>query len=236
MLRTMQAVILAAGRGSRLSPLTDTAPKPLIPVAGKPILKQLIESLPDEIDEIIIVTGYKGETIQDYFGTHCNGKTIRYVKQGEMCGTYGALLSAKDLISTEPFLVMGADDIQDKEALRRIIKHPLAFGVHHKPLPSKDYLIVDIHHMHVRGMRKPTDVEYEESQPMATGIYVLDNRVWNYEPVEVKGGEYGLPHTLRPMLLEYDFTAVEMPEWIQINSHEELAYAETELLKKRSLQ
>lgn len=227
----MQAIILAAGKGTRLAPITDEIPKPLIPVCGEPIIMRLLQSLPEQIDEIIIVIGHKGEMIQQALGEVYAGKKIVYVTQGEMHGTYGALLSAKPHITTEHFLVLGADDIQDTEALTTMITKPLAFGVHHKILPQKEYLIVDIHDTIVRGMRRPTEIEFEKPQPMATGIYLLDSRVWNYPPAEYKDGEFGIPQTIRPMLLECDFTAIEMPHWIQINSHEDLAYAERELTK-----
>lgn len=223
----MQAVILAAGKGTRLAPLTDELPKPLIKVHGKSILERLLESLPDEIDEVIIDIGYKGEMIRNAIGESFNKKKIIYAEQGNVNGTYGALLSARPYITSPKFLVMGADDIQDKEALQSIVKEDLAFGVHHKMLPQKEYLIVDVHNGIVRGMRRPTDSEFENPQPMATGIYVLNNTIWECPPMESKDGEYGIPQTMRPLLLEQNFTAIEMPQWIQINSHEDLAYAET---------
>lgn len=225
----MQAIILAAGKGTRLAPLTEELPKPLIAVCGEPILKRLLNSLPETITEVIIVIGYKGDAIRNAIGTSFAGKTITYVEQGEMHGTYGALLSAKPHITSTTFLVMGADDIQDRKALEEIINEELAFGVHHKILPQREYLIVDIHDGIVRGMRRPTEVEFESPQPMATGIYVFNQNIWNYEPAEYKDGEYGIPQTMRPMLLDSDFKAVEMPQWIQINTHEDLAYAEKEL-------
>lgn len=222
----MQAVILAAGKGTRLAPLTEQLPKPLIPVCGTPILIRLLTSLPEEITEIIIVVGHKGDIIRSTIGVLYGNKNITYVEQGAMHGTYGALLSAKPFITSPHFLVMGADDIQDREALKKMTQQDLAFGVHNKILPQKEYLIVDIHEDIVRGMRRPTEIEFEQPQPMATGIYLFDQTIWNYEPSEYKDGEYGIPQTIRPMLLDHDFKAIEMPEWVQINSHEDLAYAE----------
>lgn len=225
----MQAVILAAGKGSRLAPLTVDTPKPLIAVCGKSILERLLESLPSAVDEAIIVLGYKGDIIRGTIGESFGSIKISYVSQGGMHGTYGALLAAKEKITSLTFLVMGADDIQDEAALELMTKERLAFGVHHKVLPQREYLIVDVHEGVVRGMRRPTEVEFEEPQPMATGIYVFDERIWNYAPAEYKDGEFGIPQTIRPMLLDADFKAIEMPRWVQINTHEDLAYAEKEL-------
>lgn len=227
----MQAVILAAGKGTRLAPLTDELPKPLIPVSGESILTRLLHSLPPHIDEILMVIGYKGDLIRNAIGEVYADKKITYITQGEMHGTYGAMLSAKPYITSQQFLVLGADDIQDVQALETMSTETLAFGVHHKILPQKEYLIVDIHDGLVRGMRRPTEIEFENPQPMATGIYLFDARVWDYPAAEYKDGEFGIPQTIRPMLLEHDFKAIEMPHWIQINSHEDLAYAEQELTK-----
>ncbi|KKT81165.1 MAG: hypothetical protein A3B07_03025 [Candidatus Yonathbacteria bacterium RIFCSPLOWO2_01_FULL_43_27] len=222
----MQAIILAAGRGTRLAPLTNTIPKPLIPVQGRPILEHIIKALPPQIDEVIIVVGYKGDALKKYFGTYYDQRKITYADQGEIMGTYGALCSAKQYIHSGSFLVMGADDIQDKEALEKMIILPLAFGIQVKKLPSRNYLIVDVEKERVRGFRRPTEKEFENPQPLATGTYILDERLWDYSPVEVAGGEYGLPQTIVPMLQDYKFQAVEMPYWVQINSHDELAEAE----------
>ena len=62
----MQCVILAAGLGKRMMPLTETCPKPLVEVCGKPLLTHIIDALPSSVDELVIVTGYKGAMIRDY--------------------------------------------------------------------------------------------------------------------------------------------------------------------------
>lgn len=227
----MKAVILAAGKGRRLSPLTDTTPKPLIPVLGVPILERLLQNLPDEITEVYIVVDYLKEKIQRYFGNGYRGIKITYIDQGEKTGTYGALHSAGYHLRKSRFLVMGSDDLFNKDELTELIKHPLAFGVHKKFLPGKDWLIIEESGGFVKSMRRPSDEEFKEMQYMATGVYVLDETIWNYEPYKLDNGEYGLPQTMRPMLLGKDFVMVEMKEWLQINTHEELAYAESHLGK-----
>ncbi len=118
----MQAVILAGGEGKRMQPLTFDRPKPLIEVAGKPILEHIIDALPEEIDEVIIVIGYKGEMIRERLGDSYGGRAIKYVHQWMQAGTAHALSIARPLLKG-PFLFMYGDDIHGPEALKESVKH-----------------------------------------------------------------------------------------------------------------
>ena len=88
----MQAVILAAGNGTRLRPITNHVPKPMIKIGNKTLLEYNIDNLPSEVDEIIFVIGYLGEQIKDYFGSEFKGKKIKYVEQKELLGIFFYLL------------------------------------------------------------------------------------------------------------------------------------------------
>jgi NDP-sugar pyrophosphorylase family protein len=63
----MKAIILAAGRGTRLQPLTNTIPKPMIQICGKPILEYLMDSIYKDVSEIILIVKYKQDIIEEYF-------------------------------------------------------------------------------------------------------------------------------------------------------------------------
>lgn len=229
----MQAVILAAGRGSRLAPLTDTLPKPLIEVQGTPLLERLLGSLPESITEAIIVTEYLEDTIKEYIGDTFNDISIIYAHQGVEKGTLGALMSAKSYLKDGSFLVMGSDDIFSQDELELVVKERFAFGVHKKFLPGKEWLIIEAdENSRVLSMRKPNDEEFTHPQYMATGVYVIDKSVFDLEAYTLSNGELGLPQTLRKLFDTQKFVAVEMKEWLQVNTHEELAYANQYLGKK----
>ena len=104
----MDAVILAAGEGTRLRPLTSTRAKPMLPVAGKPILEWDLEALAGKFDRVTIVVGYKNEKIIDYFGSEFNGLKIEYVTQKEQLGTAHAISTVESIVKDE-FLVMNGD-------------------------------------------------------------------------------------------------------------------------------
>ncbi len=106
----IEAVIMAGGRGKRLSPLTDTVPKPMLPLNGKPIIEHNIDRLISfGIKKIYISVKYLGQQIVDYFGNgNSKGIDIEYVWEDEPLGTAGALALIEDL-STEHILLMNSD-------------------------------------------------------------------------------------------------------------------------------
>src|SRR3989344_8985294 len=108
----MKAIILAAGEGKRMRPLTLTKPKPMLEVLDKPLLHWIIDSLPEEITEIILVIGYKGDQIKKYFGNSFGGRKITYIEQKEQLGTAHALKLVKPILKNgERFIFMYADDL-----------------------------------------------------------------------------------------------------------------------------
>ena len=107
----MHAMILAAGRGERMRPLTDTLPKPLIPVAGKPLIQWHIEKLAAAgIHEIVINHAWLGERLEDTLRDGRQfGVNIRYSAEAVALETAGGIATALPLLGTAPFLVMNGD-------------------------------------------------------------------------------------------------------------------------------
>ena len=139
----MKAVILAAGEGTRLRPLTLETPHPLIQVAGKCIIERILESLPSSIDEVVLVVEYLKEKIESHLGDHFQSLKITYVPQGKMRGTYGALCSAKELLN-ERFLVLNGDDLHSKEELEQFIQSgERTFGLQKMLMPHYYEVLVD---------------------------------------------------------------------------------------------
>jgi dTDP-glucose pyrophosphorylase len=105
-----KAVIMAGGLGTRLRPLTDTLPKPMLPVGDRPIMERVLEGLRESgIHEVVVSTHYKGELIQDHFGDgSALGVEIRYVNEEQRFGTIGGLRLMRAHLR-EPFLVINGD-------------------------------------------------------------------------------------------------------------------------------
>lgn len=120
----MKAVILAGGLGTRLRPLTDNTPKPLLPISGKPILEHAILNFKKHgIEEIVLSIGYLADKIQDYFGNGEKwGVKISYAIEVEPLGTGGAIKQAIAGI-TETFVAINGDNLADFNWTEAIAKH-----------------------------------------------------------------------------------------------------------------
>jgi len=107
----MKAMILAAGRGERLRPLTDKIPKPLVSVAGKSLIEYHLENLAKAgIDKIIINTAWLAKKIHQQLGDGSKyGINILYSDEGEALETAGGIINALPLLGDEPFLVINGD-------------------------------------------------------------------------------------------------------------------------------
>ena len=110
----MQAVILAGGKGTRLSPITDTIPKPMAMVNNRPFLEYMLLMLKrNSFKKILLCVGYLGEKIEAYFGDGNRlGIVIKYSYEKELLGTAGALKLAENILEEE-FLVLYGDSYLD---------------------------------------------------------------------------------------------------------------------------
>lgn len=121
----MKAVIIAAGEGKRLRPITSSRPKPLIPLAGKPLLEHTILGLKNSgINEILLIVGYKENLIKEYFG---DGKEkfnlkIEYITQEEQLGTAHAFGYAKNFANNESVLFMYGDLLVEPKIFQEIVQ------------------------------------------------------------------------------------------------------------------
>lgn len=220
----MQCVILCAGKGTRMRPLTDTCPKPLLRVAGRPILDHIIDALPDAIDEVILVVGYRKEQITEYCGDRHLGRTIRYCEQEDPAGGTGAaLLCAKDML-TGKFLFMYGDDIHGKEVLERAVacdhailstrsEHPERYGV---LVPHEGGTLKEI-------IEKPT---VPPSDLINIGGFVLNTSIFEYEVPVSTSGELYVTDMLTEYAKDHPVRILEQDRWIPIGYPEDIGKAE----------
>jgi len=221
----MKAVILAAGEGTRLRPITYTTPKPLIKVAGKPILVRVFDQLQGVVDEIILIVGYKAQQIKDYFGDNFNGIKITYVIQEKQLGTGDAMALTEYYVEGR-FLVMYGDNLCHKSdienclkyelsALATEVKEPEKYGV----FITKDSKIINV----IEKSKKPV------SNLANAGVYVFDMEIFDELRKVTRSvrGEFELTDALKSLCKRRPVYCVKVEKyWLPIGYKEELDRAD----------
>lgn len=220
----MRAVILAAGEGRRMRPLTEKIPKPMLKILGRPLLEHIFDSLPDAVDEVILGIGYLGDQIKAHFGTNFNGRKIRYVEGMKPLGTAYGLWLCRELLGDERFIMLYADDLQSKRDIERCLVYPLAISVKKVEDPRRfGVVVVDSEWRVTDLVEKP---EVPPSSFASTGVKVLDSRIFNYPAPQRENGEYYITDSLRGLVRDHTLIAVEASFWLPIGYPEDIAMAE----------
>jgi len=223
----MKCVILAAGEGLRMRPLTIDTPKPLLKVGGKPIIERIVQILPPEIDELILVVGYLGEKIRNFCGEKFLGRPVTYVWQEKKLGTADALKRCRPHLNEDRFMVLNADDLYGRKSfddflnLRKergllVAEHadPRRFGV---VTLNPDGTVFEV-------IEKP---ENPKSNLVSTGAMILDSAIFNFEADMHPNGEYYLANMFDKMLKGgHRVYAVKTAEWFPIATPQDLLAAE----------
>jgi mannose-1-phosphate guanylyltransferase/phosphomannomutase len=201
----MKAVVMAGGEGSRLRPLTSRRPKPLAPVANKPVMEHIVDLLRRHgVSDIVSTLHYLADEIESYFGDGSDfGVRMSYVVEDTPLGTAGAVKMAEPLLSDAPFVVISGDALTDLDlgalaaahaasgafatiTLKRVT-NPLEFGV----------VIVDEKLQITRFLEKPSWGEIF-SDTINTGIYMLDPGIFEFMEA---GKSYDFSRDLFPRLM-----------------------------------
>jgi dTDP-glucose pyrophosphorylase len=121
-----KAVLLAAGRGTRMREMTADLPKPMLEVRGKPVLQYIVEGLRDAgVINFLIVVGYRAETVQNFFGDGSRyGVLIQYVTQAVQDGTGRVVDLAKNFAANAPFILSYGDILVERQNYKRIVDLP----------------------------------------------------------------------------------------------------------------
>lgn len=203
--------------------LTDAIPKPMLEIKGKPILAHKIEALPKEIDEVILVVGYLKERIREYFGENYDGRKIIYVEQEKLDGTGGAIHLAKNILKGK-FLAMMGDDLYSKKDIENIMKHELAILGFEVSDPERFGIIkLDDSGKVIDIVEKP---KMKGPALANIGLYVLNDKFFDYGLVDIGKGEYGLPQTMMLMRDQYDIYAEKASGWFPIGNPDDLEKAQ----------
>ncbi|MCB0060490.1 MAG: NTP transferase domain-containing protein [Caldilineaceae bacterium] len=235
----MKAVVMAGGDGARLRPLTIGRPKPMVPLANKPVMRHILELLQCHgITDVVVTLRYLANVIQDFFGDGSHfGMNISYVVEDMPLGTAGSVKHAADYLD-DTFLVISGDALTDFD-LRAIVqahkeRNVLAtLALTRVPNPLEYGVVVTNEHEYVsRFLEKPGWAELI-SDTVNTGIYVLEPEALALIPSNVP---YDFSHELFPKMLEkgipiYGHTAEGY--WCDVGNIPEYQRATADLLYGR---
>jgi len=222
----LECMIMAGGRGLRLRPLTDVTPKPMLLLAGKPIIEHNIDRLISfGIEKIYISVNYLGQQIVDYFGDGSSkGIRIEYIWEDKPLGTAGAL-SLVNNFGTNYILLMNSDlftDVDFEDLYLNVLEHDASLGVATIPYTTKvPYGILTINQNQVTGLKeKPTYTNYANA-----GIYILNKNVIYRIP---HNSFYNITDLMEQLIIE-SHSVIHNPIvgfWIDIGQHQDYLNAQ----------
>ncbi len=228
----MKAVILAAGEGSRMRPLTHTRPKVMLPIANKPILEHLlIEASRAGISEFIFVVGYCDKQVRDYFGKGERwGVNIVYCKQRKQLGTADAIKMVEGLVDGN-FLVLNGDIIISREDIARLAGNSDTTLSVIKVEDERGLGMVELYEGRVVHIYEKT--ENPPSKMANAGLYLFTPDIFGAIALTAKSprGEYEITASLQVMMDSgQDISYREIDHWLDISYPWDLLSAKESLL------
>ena len=234
----MKAVVMAGGEGTRLRPMTASMPKPLLPVANRPIMEHVLRLLKRHgLTETVVTVQFLASLVRSYFGDGEElGMELTYANEEKPLGTAGSVKNAEEALKDDSFLVISGDALTDFDLTELIrfhreqgalvtvcltrVPNPLEFGI----------TIVDDEGRVERFLEKPTWGQVF-SDTVNTGIYVMEPEVFDYVdpdvPVDWSGDVF--PQLMKDGKPIYGYVAEGY--WEDVGTHESYAKAQADVLE-----
>jgi len=219
----MQAVVLAAGEGTRMRPLTENTPKPMLPVADRPLVAHTADTAIEAgAEELIFVVGYEADAVREFFGDSYNGVPVEFAVQEEQLGTADAVNAASEYLDG-PFAVLNGDNLYDEASLSDLFDAAPAIAAYSVPDPS-NYGVLSTEGDRVTAIiEKPADPPTELAN---AGAYVFPAEARDWLDVEMsERGEREITDVVTQVIDAYDVTAVEVDRWLDVGRPWELLEA-----------
>lgn len=238
----MKAVVMAGGEGTRLRPMTSSMPKPLLPVANRPIMEHVLRLLKRHgLSETVVTVQFLASLVKNYFGGDGEelGMELSYANEEKPLGTAGSVKNAEEALKDDTFLVISGDALTDFDLTDLIAFHkekgglvtvcltrvpnPLEFGI----------TIVDEQGQVERFLEKPTWGGQVFSDTVNTGIYVMEPEVFNYVEADASVDWSGdvFPQLMKEGKPIYGYVAEGY--WEDVGTHESYVKAQADVLERK---
>lgn len=228
----MKAVILAAGEGNRMRPLTYTKPKVMLPLANKPILEHLvIEMKKAGVKDYTIVVGYHAETIRQHFGDGAKwGVSIDYVTQRKQLGTAHAVKMVEGLVK-DKFLLANGDVLLKADDIAKILAKDTTTLSLIEAKDTKDLGVVEVTGNKIKAIHEK--VAKPPGNLVNAGVYLLTSEIFPATAKTEKSprGEYELTDSLQILLGEnHDISWIRIDHWLNLSYPWDLLTANESLM------
>jgi NDP-sugar pyrophosphorylase family protein len=221
----MDAIILAAGLGTRLRPHTNTIPKPLLAIQGRPILDWTIAALPPQVDRLIVVTNYLAEQIDAYLASQTHIRDWTTVRQEVPRGTGDALRVCRPLVRSDSLMVLNGDDLYGAADLAKLAATSAGILAHPVDEPRKFGIVFRNPDGTLKELiEKP---EMDGTALANIGAYVFPRKVFDIELTLSKRGEYEITEAVDVLAKAAPFHVVEATFWLPIGTVEAWQGAQT---------
>jgi NDP-sugar pyrophosphorylase family protein len=226
----MDAIILAAGLGTRLRPHTLQTPKPLLPLRGRPILDWTLGALPASVDRVIVVVHYLAEQVEAYLHSQHWFAQWRTVKQEQPRGTGDAVRSCRAFIQSDHVLVMNGDDLFGAADLANLANCPAGLLVHEVDEPRK----FGIAFLKPDGtLEKLVEKPPLDGRQLAnTGAYLFPRVIFDTELKLSARGEFEITDYVTTLAQQQPVHVVRANFWLPIGTVEAWQAAEQKDLER----
>ncbi|MFC7019106.1 MULTISPECIES: bifunctional sugar-1-phosphate nucleotidylyltransferase/acetyltransferase [Haloarcula] len=219
----MQAVVLAAGEGTRMRPLTAQTPKPMLQVADRPLVAHTADTAVNAgADELIFVVGYEAADVRSYFGDTYRGVPVTFAVQEEQLGTADAVDAASAHLDG-PFAVLNGDNLYDQASVSALFDAAPAIAAYRVEDP-RNYGVLSTDGETVTGIVEKPDDPPTELANAGAYVFPAEARDWLDVPLSERG-EREITDVLARVVDEYSVTAVEVAQWLDVGRPWELLEA-----------
>jgi len=227
----MKALILAGGMGTRLRPLTFSTPKPLLPLLDRPMVMHIVDSLPKEVDTVVLAVSYMKDQLESFFREHDCGRRVVLVNEDEPLGTGGAIRNVRQHLD-DTFLCFNGDIISSLD-----LRDLLAFHRSHGGIGTLSlWQVPDPSAFGVVGLDGDRIIDFQEKPAPGTAISDLINAgVYVFQPElldHIPSGVVSLERLVFPNILDRGLHGYRFQGyWVDCGTPESYLRAQSELLE-----
>lgn len=225
----MDAIILAAGKGTRMRPLTNDTPKPLLKVQGRPIIEWSLLNLAPIVERVIVVAKYLKPQIEAYMAEQTIVSDYVIAEQlPEPLGTGHALQVCREHLSSDSFLVLNGDDLFDGHALAKMKDEPAAILALEIDDPTAYAAIIQNEDGYVERLHeKPPAGMYPPPVKVSIGAYKLTTQIFEHDIQLSERGEYELPDYVTYLASQVNMSVITSDFWQPVGNPHDLEVAQT---------